>query len=305
MYTYIGVGSPTASGKPTANYRVTLRLFRDCASSGPQLEAEQVTVGIYANNVIVKSLPLNLQGAVERISLNTGNFPCLSGQVSVCYEVALYTADVNLEVNAEGYFLARFGCCRVDRISNLAAATNVGSNYVTRIPGTNAYHCGLMVKYWNESGPVTKHLHAWGISPRQGETGGCKIDSVSPSRVGGFTINSPVLVPQSACECIVNNIEAYHNFMDRHDKYRAVPSNSCDGAPSCNSNFASACQLSKCNISHRPSVWAPGFDHRMKSCKKRKKVKSCVGWRSDTKTDEYRCECDEWEPVDSDVCGSN
>ena len=142
MYTYIGVGSPTASGKPTANYRVTLRLFRDCASSGPQLEAEQVTVGIYANNVIVKSLPLNLQGAVERISLNTGNFPCLSGQVSVCYEVALYTADVNLEVNAEGYFLARFGCCRVDRISNLAAATNVGSNYVTRIPGTNALPSG-------------------------------------------------------------------------------------------------------------------------------------------------------------------
>jgi RHS repeat-associated protein len=173
------------------------------------------------------------------------------------------------------------------------------------IPGTNAYHCGLMVKYWNESGPVTKHLHAWGISPRQGETGGCKIDSVSPSRVGGFTINSPVLVPQSACECIVNNIEAYNNFMDRHDKYRAIPSNSCDGSPSCNSNFASACQLSKCNISHRPSVWAPGFDHRMNSCKKRKKVKSCVGWRSDSKTDEYRCECDEWEPIDSDVCGSN
>jgi YD repeat-containing protein len=21
--------------------------------------------------------------------------------------------------------------------------------------------------------------------------------------------------------------------------------------------------------------------------------------------DEYRCECDEWEPIDSDVCGSN
>lgn len=136
MYTYIGPGSTSANGKPTANYKITLRLFRDCASSGPQLEAEQVTVGIYANSVLVKTLPLPIQGSVDRISLNTGSFPCLSGQVSVCYEIALYSSEVNLEVNAEGYTLARLGCCRVDRISNLSVATNVGSNYVTKIPGT-------------------------------------------------------------------------------------------------------------------------------------------------------------------------
>ena len=142
MYTYIGEGTPTSSGKPTANYKVSLRLFRDCASSGPRLEVEQVTVGVYANDVLVKSLPLLLQGAVDQISLNTANFPCLSGQVSVCYQVALYTADVTLEVNAEGYTLARLGCCRVDRISNLAVASNVGSNYVTKIPGTTALSAG-------------------------------------------------------------------------------------------------------------------------------------------------------------------
>ena len=142
MYTYIGQGTPTSSGKPTANYRVSLRLFRDCASSGPRLEVEQVTVGVYANNVLVKSLPLSLQGTVDQISLNTANFPCLSGQISVCYQVALYTADVTLEVNEEGYTLARLGCCRVDRISNLAVASNVGSNYVTKIPGTTALSAG-------------------------------------------------------------------------------------------------------------------------------------------------------------------
>jgi hypothetical protein len=142
FYTYIGAGSPTPSGKPTANYRVTLRLFRDCSSSGPQLESELVTVGIYANSVLVKPLPLTLQPPVNRISLNTANFPCLSGQINVCYEVGVYVSDVNLEVNAEGYTLARLGCCRVDRISNLAVASNVGSNYVTRIPGTAALPVG-------------------------------------------------------------------------------------------------------------------------------------------------------------------
>ncbi|MEI6583937.1 MAG: PKD domain-containing protein [Chitinophagia bacterium] len=142
FYTYIGAGSPTPTGKPTANYRVTLRLFRDCSSSGPQLESEQVTVGIYANGVLVKPLPLTLLPPVNRISLNTANFPCLSGQINVCYEVGVYVSDVNLEVNAEGYTLARLGCCRVDRISNLAVASNVGSNYVTRIPGTAALPVG-------------------------------------------------------------------------------------------------------------------------------------------------------------------
>jgi hypothetical protein len=38
--------------------------------------------------------------------------------------------------------MARLGCCRVDRISNLAVASNVGSNYVTRIPGTAALPVG-------------------------------------------------------------------------------------------------------------------------------------------------------------------
>jgi gliding motility-associated-like protein len=142
FYTYIGAGSPTPTGKPTANYRVTLRLFRDCASSGPQLESEQVNVGIYANGALVRPLPLTIQLPVNRISLNTDNFPCLSGQINVCYEVGVYVSDVNLEVNAEGYTLARLGCCRVDRISNLSVATNVGSNYVTRIPGTAALPVG-------------------------------------------------------------------------------------------------------------------------------------------------------------------
>ncbi|MCX6264347.1 MAG: hypothetical protein NTZ47_07335, partial [Bacteroidetes bacterium] len=97
---------------------------------------------IYANSILVKPLPLTLQPPVNRISLNTANFPCLSGQINVCYEVGVYVSDVNLEVNAEGYTLARLGCCRVDRISNLAVASNVGSNYVTRIPGTAALPVG-------------------------------------------------------------------------------------------------------------------------------------------------------------------
>ena len=46
FYEYLGPGVNSSAGKPTSSYKITLRLFRDCASTGPQLEAEVVTVGI-------------------------------------------------------------------------------------------------------------------------------------------------------------------------------------------------------------------------------------------------------------------
>jgi gliding motility-associated-like protein len=133
FYEYLG---PAGSG--SSSYRITLRLFRDCLSSGPLLQNENVTVGIFssANNGLVTTLPLPLTGGVSSISLNTKKFPCLVGNVNVCYEMAIYTATINLPDNQAGYTLSRTGCCRIDRISNLYIPTSVGSNYVTKIPGT-------------------------------------------------------------------------------------------------------------------------------------------------------------------------
>lgn len=133
MYEYLG-----DAGGGASNYRITLRLFRDCSSTGPLLEREVVTVGIYnETGTLVNSLSLPLVSAVSSISLNTGAFPCLVGNVRVCYEVALYSNTITLTNTANGYTLSRTGCCRIDNISGLSQPSSVGSNYVTRIPGTN------------------------------------------------------------------------------------------------------------------------------------------------------------------------
>jgi gliding motility-associated-like protein len=137
FYQYLG---PASAG--SSQYRITLRLFRDCFSSGPLLQIESPTVGIYENNSLINSLPLPLIGPVSTISLNTAAFPCLVGSVRVCYEMAIYSATTVLPDNYAGYTLSRIGCCRVDTISNLSQPRNVGSNYVTRIPGTNALPTG-------------------------------------------------------------------------------------------------------------------------------------------------------------------
>ena len=151
---------------------------------------------------------------------------------------------------------------------------------------------------------VSKHLHAFGLSAGQGEAGGCKIDSVGGDRVGGMDIVSPVLVPQEACECILNNIAGYNSFIDQNDYYQANPrqGDDCGTKPGCNSNFASGCQLSKCNISHKPSVWAPGFDHKMTKCTSSKFISTGGAAGPSTSRCGY-CKCDKWEDIDSGVCG--
>lgn len=133
-YQYLQPG--TVAG--TSVYKISLRLFRDCGSSGPLLENEAVTVGVYADNLLVASLRLDAEGPINSISLNTASFPCLVGNIKVCYQFGTWSSTITLADNNQGYTLSRIGCCRVDQISNLAVKTSVGSNYVTRIPGKAA-----------------------------------------------------------------------------------------------------------------------------------------------------------------------
>jgi gliding motility-associated-like protein len=139
FYEYLGPGN----GANTSNYRITLRLFRDCNSTGPQLQAEQVSVGVYENYNRVAVVNLPLTGGVTSITLNTATFPCLVGSVNVCYEVALYINTIELPINSAGYILARLGCCRIDAITNTTGGNSIGSTYITKIPGTIALPIGF------------------------------------------------------------------------------------------------------------------------------------------------------------------
>ncbi len=139
-YNYI---SPDANNSANSIYVITLRLFRECNSLGPTLEAEQATVGIYEGDILFRSLPLPRVSDVTTISLNTAAFPCLVGNVGACYQVALYSAIISLPNSPIGYTLSRLGCCRIDFITNLAQPVSVGSNYVTRIPGRNVLSGGF------------------------------------------------------------------------------------------------------------------------------------------------------------------
>lgn len=125
-----------SSNGTMSTYEVTLRLFRDCQSTGPRLENERATLNIYGNNVRLQTASLSFEGSVQTIQKNIGAIPCLVGNVSSCYEVAYYSTTIVLPDNAVGYTLTASNCCRIDNITNLRS-NGSGTTFVTEIPGTN------------------------------------------------------------------------------------------------------------------------------------------------------------------------
>lgn len=140
FYTYVGPGSTPGSSL----YNLTMRLFRDCNSTGQQLETEVVKVGIYhsGTRTLVKSVTLNLETPIPSIQLNTSAIPCLVNAPEVCFQVGIFTGSVELPSTADGYILSWLRCCRANDISNLSQSTGVGGTFVTNIPGTTLLPTG-------------------------------------------------------------------------------------------------------------------------------------------------------------------
>lgn len=134
FYEYIGPGATAG----TSQYKITLRLFRDCYSGGATLDPT-ANLGIFdkAGNVSVPGSPFLFRlDHTDRIEKN-GNLPCIVNAPLVCYEVGYYFNTVTLPDNALGYWVAYQRCCRVDNIDNLSAAVGTGATYLGSIAGTN------------------------------------------------------------------------------------------------------------------------------------------------------------------------
>lgn len=132
-YVYLG----RSSSNPNAgNYRVKLRLYRDCFSDRPF--SETVNIVLYEKITMAAqsfTVPIFRR---EDVSLKSPD-PCIGNPPAICYEVAIYEVDVsNLPFAPEGYIVAQQSCCRIQDISNIYSLGSVGATYTTNIPGTNA-----------------------------------------------------------------------------------------------------------------------------------------------------------------------
>jgi gliding motility-associated-like protein len=118
-------------------YAVTLKLFRDCNSSGAQLD-QNAAIAIFdrGTGVMIQNNSIAL---AQVITLNLGTpGPCINNPPVVCYQVGYYNFTVTLPGTTNGYVISYQRCCRIAGINNLSGSSGVGSTYIAEIPGTNA-----------------------------------------------------------------------------------------------------------------------------------------------------------------------
>ncbi len=141
FYEYTGPGAVAN----TSRYRVTMRLFRDCNSSGQTLDGETVNIGIYKSNGLnlYKTLALTLVQPIRSIKLNTNTIPCLINAPNVCFQIGIFTGVIDLPATQDGFVLSWVRCCRPDDIANLSLPTGIGGTFVTSVPGTGVMPSGF------------------------------------------------------------------------------------------------------------------------------------------------------------------
>jgi gliding motility-associated-like protein len=118
------------------DYKITLKLYRDCAGDGAPYD-DFLPIVIF-NNI---GVPLDTIG-IKFPGANTlpSNFECFSPPNGVCVEEAIYTTTINLPPLVGGYTLSYQRCCRNNGIDNIQMPqpqsfnNGVGSTYTVHIP---------------------------------------------------------------------------------------------------------------------------------------------------------------------------
>ena len=147
-YQYIGPGATPG----TDQFRITLRLFRECGASG-QTTAQmptQVTLGIFRRLSASSYTSYTTLTAVPRttftqISVTPGAYPCFNPPPNICYQIGTFERIVDLPKSPFGFMVSFQTCCRAGGILNMEnfdiSTENDffgdGATYVCNIPGTN------------------------------------------------------------------------------------------------------------------------------------------------------------------------
>lgn len=116
------------------DYRITLKVYRDCYSFGPNVADFDAPayVSIYdGNGFEVEAVNTYF---ISKVTIPpVTNNPCLTPPADVCVEEAIYTFDVTLGNDPAGYDVVYTRCCRNATITNILNPGDVGATYTVHI----------------------------------------------------------------------------------------------------------------------------------------------------------------------------
>ena len=121
-------------------YKITLKVYRDCAGGGAGFD-QIAQIGIYKcgntincsnlkqMNAFLKPKPMVL----EQSSIDPPYYQCLKVPPIVCVEEGIYEFTVSLPKSTESYFVVYQRCCRNNSISNIVDPANTGATFMVEI----------------------------------------------------------------------------------------------------------------------------------------------------------------------------
>lgn len=120
-------------------YRITLKIYRDCYSIGAQLDDPGYIVIFDGNGNRVNTLVVPLQ-SMFNIDPDVSN-PCIVNAPDVCVEQGTYEFNITLPANNSGYDVVYQRCCRNSSIQNVINPDEYGATYTAHIPASNLAPC--------------------------------------------------------------------------------------------------------------------------------------------------------------------
>ena len=133
------------------NYRLKLKIYRDCSPGTTAYDNPAFVTIFDLNGTVLQTLQLPFPGSV--VLPPTINNPCFPPPTNICVQEAIYTQVVNLPPIAGGYTFAYQRCCRNNSILNVNNPGNTGSTYTAHIPGPNLADCNSN-PYYNYFPPI-------------------------------------------------------------------------------------------------------------------------------------------------------
>ncbi|MEX2485186.1 MAG: PKD domain-containing protein [Brumimicrobium sp.] len=118
-------------------YRVTIKMYRDCNGPGAQFD-NPLSLGIFKNsdNSLFDEKSVSLPGSTQ-LPVEFNN-PCVEPPNNICIQEAIYQTVFTLPPSNEGYKLVYQRCCRGPGIVNLTNPDEEGLTLTADIPGTDS-----------------------------------------------------------------------------------------------------------------------------------------------------------------------
>lgn len=116
------------------NYKLNMKVYRDCINGDPPLDSPAFVTVFRADGSVYTTLNMILLSTTNVPPTN--NSPCAPNTTnSACVQQGIYEAFINLPPLVGGYYIAYQRCCRNGTILNLINPGGVGTTYWEHIPG--------------------------------------------------------------------------------------------------------------------------------------------------------------------------